>query len=139
MKLSNSSHRVSLRRQRGIGLFDLLLLVGGLFLSYGLATAAINRFHGGWGDEELKEIAARMVATARYAEQAGVRLVVPHDLDATIEKVAIGETVEKGPFRGQFYGVPKLDEKGKKRVRNFLRIEEGQLALATEIETLSDR
>ncbi len=139
MKLSNASHLFARRHQRGIGLFDLLVLVGGLFLSYGLATAVLNRFQGGWDDAELKEIAARMVTTARYAEQAGVQLVDPHSLDATIAKVAVGETVEKGPFRGQFYGVPNLDEKGRKRVKSYLRIEQGQLALASEAGTPSER
>lgn len=132
MKLwSRNRQSVARLPQSGIGVFDLLLAMGGLLVAYSLATAVVNRIHGNWDDHELREIAARMVTTTRYAEQAGVDLVVPHDLDATIETIASGKTAEKGPFTGQFYGVRNLDEAVRREVRDFLVLRKGELALAS--------
>lgn len=128
---SRNRNSVSRLNQAGFGLFDVLLAVGDLFVAYSLATAVINQIHGSWDDDELQEIAARMVTTTRYAEQAGVDLVVPNDLDATIETIASGRTAEKGPFAGQFYGVRNLDEVGRREVRDFLILRKGELALAS--------
>ncbi|MCB1232522.1 MAG: hypothetical protein KDN19_19900 [Verrucomicrobiae bacterium] len=135
MKPNAKPSQAARRHQRGMSLMDLLLAAGGLFLAYTITTGVRNHLNGNWNEQRLKEVAARMITTTRYAEQAGVHLVDPGDLQGTIDRIAEGETAKSGPFTGQFYGVRDLDEKGRERVRNYLRIEQGRLALAADGES----
>ena len=131
--LSNS--KMARLNQRGMGAFELLFLVVGAWLAYSVVSGGWNHLTaGGWDHERLEQVAAKMVRTANYAQQAGVKLVDPSDLEVTIQRLAEGETAKSGPFAGQFYGVRDLDEKGRERVKDFLKIEDGTLAMTTEVD-----
>lgn len=56
------------------------------------------------------------------AQAAGLDLVVPGDLSATIENLVIGGTPSRGVFAGHFFSVPDLTEDEKITAALFLRI-----------------
>lgn len=139
-KLSFSKSGSGRIHQRGMTSFDLLLVVAGVWIAWSVVSGLVHRhLVGDWDEQRLEKVAARMVAMSRFARQAGVDLVTPGDLNATIERIAEGETVRSGIYAGQFYGIRELDELGRKRVKDYLKLEEGGLlSLASAEETERD-
>lgn len=131
--LSPSQSGVRRSSRRGFTSFDLLLVLTGMWLTWSVVSGLAHRhLIGDWDEQRLEKVAARMVAMSRFAEQAGVDLVTPGDLSATIERIAEGETVRSGLYAGQYYGIQELDELGRKRVKSNLKLDEkGLLSLAT--------
>lgn len=124
------------RRQRGAGSLQSLLLVVGLCVGYHVASTRVNEWRGTeWTDERLQNLAAKVVTTARHAELAGLKVVDVNNLDATIERLAAGETAKSGPFVGQTYTVQDLAaERAREKVKAFLKIENGRLAVMSAEE-----
>jgi len=127
------------RRQAGMGSFQSFLLVIGLCFGYHVASSWINEWRGSeWTNDRLQNLAAKVVTTARHAELAGLKVVDVNNLDATIERLAAGETAKSGPFVGQTYAVQDLAAgRAREKVKAFLKFENGRLALMSEEERQS--
>ena len=139
MKIISASFPVSARvDQRAMGSVETFLLVIGLCIGYHVASGWFNEWSGAeWTDDRVASLAAKVVTTARHAELAGLKLVDVNNLDATIDRLAAGETAENGPFVGQTYAVRDLAaERAREKVKAFLKIENGRLALLSEDERL---
>lgn len=115
-------------RARGAGLLETMLLLAVLLLAWSLAAGALGR----WTEADLADLAARAAAIASQAERAGVRLVEPGDLDATLERIAVGGTAKSGPFAGQHYSLPELEAAPARRLKRHFKLEQGRLLVRDE-------
>ena len=61
------------------------------------------------------------------AQAAGLDLVVPGNLKATVEKVLEGGSPATGAFRGRKFVAPKIDSKDVEAAARFLKIESKSL------------
>ncbi|MCB1086211.1 MAG: hypothetical protein KDM63_04145 [Verrucomicrobiae bacterium] len=124
------------RCHRGMSSMEAMMLIVGLAVGYHLAAGWFNEWRGAeWTDDRLETLAVKAVATVRNAGLAGIAMVEPNNLDATLERLASGETAKSGAFSGQIYVVPELSaEKAREKLHSYLKVEKGSLALLTEAE-----
>jgi hypothetical protein len=67
------------------------------------------------------------------AQAAGLSLVVPGNLDATLDKVLAGGSPLTGAFRGHAFIAPKISKEDARAAARFLKVEEDALIYSSEI------
>ena len=73
---SDTSSRTAHRRQQGRTTCDTLVILVTAVLIIAATFSTVNRITtGGWSEDRLRKVAAKMVNTTRYAEHAGIVLV----------------------------------------------------------------
>lgn len=113
--------------QRGFTLVELLitiLIVGTILVG---ATARVSGINGAAGETRDQQNAQMLASMAMSAQSAGLDFVDREgDLGRTVAAISEGDTVKRGVFAGQFFGL-RLAAAEAQRAQNYLGIHNGML------------
>ena len=119
MKARSSS---PVTRKAGFSLFELLLVVALIGVMSAIVIPTMNS-NSTYEAARNRRNAQEMSAICASAQVAGLNLVVPGDLPATIRNILAGGSPTSGPFKGQRFRASGVQEPDAMKAITYLQLQ----------------
>ena len=114
--------RLTSRKQAGFSLFEMLVVVCLIGIMVAIVVPNMGRGND-YAAARNRRNAQEISAVCAAAQIAGVNLVVPGDVAATIRNILNGGTPTSGPFKGHKFGAMGLHEEDALKAIQYLQLQ----------------
>lgn len=118
---------ISPNHNRGFSLLEMLLFISVLGIIVALVLPFFGSHKGSFENARAKRNAKELISVCTAAQVAGIKMVVPGDLDETVKKLVAGATPDRGVLKGRIFKVNLVNEDDLLGAQRFLTIENGEL------------
>lgn len=126
MKLGSANSTLS--KTKGIGLVEMLVVVSIIGIITAIVIVPYTKVTRDRTDQARNRVnAQQIVSMSQSARAAGVSLMVPGDLEATLKQVVAGGTSSDGVFTGATFSLEGMDEESVEKASDYLSLNGGDL------------
>lgn len=118
--------RFATSAQSGFSLFEMLLVVALIGIMCAIVVPTMTS-HNQYEAARNRRNAQEMTAVCASAQIAGLNLVVPGDLEATIRNILVGGTPSTGAFKGQSFRAAGINEADAMKAIDYLQLQGSNL------------
>lgn len=118
--------RFATSAQSGFSLFEMLLVVALIGIMCAIVVPTMTS-HNQYEAARNRRNAQEMTAVCASAQIAGLNLVVPGDLEATIRNILAGGSPSTGAFKGQNFRAAGINETDAMKAIDYLQLQGSNL------------
>ncbi len=112
--------------QSGFSLFEMLLVVALIGIMCAIVVPTMTS-HSQYEAARNRRNAQEMSAVCAAAQAAGINLVIPGDLQATIRNILAGGSPTAGVFKGQSFRATGINEDDAMKAVSYLQLQGSSL------------